>query len=563
MTGVEFLVAVACPVCRSPQRCPCTGPGGGSARRVPHWRRAVLAVARVLIGVSVRGSDPVLTAELYCDLDPRGWGPQLADPGVRKPELDDLGELSAYQAAGYLQHLIGQVLDAADYRTLSLEEISEQCESMRRALSQARDSAQLLQDGLTRPEDAQRPEFGRPSPDEAQVWHELVQLAQIRDRMEQRDQAAASRWPGTPAGDWLVGGLLGNGVFHARSTSGVTVHGWAETPEAIADVLRVWSVPAGAPVTISWAVPPERPGRRLPFGGWAPGHPANVDGLGYFHDRPDVHRAWQAQLPEAVPAFAAAIDCLRQSWRAGDDLKARLSQAAERLNDHEPQAPSLGSIIRGGDDRNHPAAAITQTTEWMDPALIAWSGRMTWSGFGSHRPDQPENFTRALLACTDPAETAAKSWGLPAEPVRLHRVPGPAGPLYELGDNGMHRIHTARMLGFPLLWAEVTQYALPLKITWWDLADGEALTPELKNSILVTWQGLLGHGLLTGDLDHREAVLRPAWIAAPWLLTRAQHAVRWACNYERAYPGALHRLGIPATAWQSPADWQAWLGQAP
>jgi hypothetical protein len=131
------------------------------------------------------------------------------------------------------------------------------------------------------------------------------------------------------------------------------------------------------------------------------------------------------------------------------------------------------------------------------------------------------------------------------------------------GKRGAAHIHTARMLAFPLLWAEVTQYPLPLKITWWDLADGEALTPELKNSILTTWQGLIGHGLLTGDLDDREVVLRPVWIAAPWLLTRAQHAVRWAGNYERAYPGALHRLGIPATAWQSPAGWQAWLGQAP
>jgi hypothetical protein len=240
----------------------------------------------------------------------------------------------------------------------------------------------------------------------------------------------------------------------------------------------------------------------------------------------------------------------------------RLSEAAERLNDQEPQAPGLASIIHGG-TRKSPTTAVTVTAEWINPAAIAYGGRTKWNNFGSHRPDQPANFTLALLSCTDPAETAEKSWGLPAQPVLLYRVPGPAGPLYEVGANGMHRIHTARMLRFPLLWAEITQYPLPLEITWWDMANSEALTDELKNSLVITWQGLLHHDLVTGDLDQHEGVLRPSWAAAPWLLTKPQHAVLWARNYDRVYPGALHRLGIPAAAWQTPGSWRAWLGQTP
>jgi hypothetical protein len=565
MAVVESMVMITCPVCRAWQRRPCVKPGDGSKRRVPHWRRAALALARRLMSVSMQGTDPVLTAEVYYwDLDPRTWAPgSRADLTCQRQDLDDLQELAAYQAAGCLQDLVGRVLDALNERTLNLMGLSEQCETIRRALAQARDSTQLLQEGLTRPEDATLPTWGLPSPDEAQVWAELGQLAQIRDRMRLRDQTASLTWPGATAQPWHVEGPLANGIFTATRNGSLKVHGWAETPEAIADALRAWSTPGGAPVTLAWEAPPRRPVRRLPFGGWRERHPANVGGLEYFEAALDLYAAWDEQLPKTVAAFAAAIDRLRRSWSANDDLAACLRQAAEAINNQEPQAPTLGCLIRSGFGKDL-AHAVTMTTEWLDPATIAHSGLMTWNGFGSHRPEQPKNFTRALLACTDPAQTATESWGIPEAPVSLHRVPGPAGPLYELAHNGMHRIHTARMLHFPLLWAVVTQYPLPLEITWWDLADSnDRLTPELKESFVTTWQGLLSHRLLTGDLDADEGVLRPSWVATPWLLSRPQHAILWARNYERAYPRALHRLGIPTAASQTPRDWQAWLAQTP
>jgi hypothetical protein len=264
------------------------------------------------MGLCMRDADPVLIADLYCDLDFRTFAPDSrTDLGRERLKLDDPGELSAYDAAGYLQRLVRHVLEAVDGRTLSLEDLQLQCEDMRKALAQARDSARLLRDGLTRPDDAPMPERILPSSDEAQVWRELGELAHIRDRIHQRDQAASSRWPGTPADSWRVDGPRANGVFHATSDDSFTVRGWAETPEAVADVLRTWSVPAGAPVTINWAAQPTRPARRLPH-----------DGSVRAYTGSDARRAWQVQLPGTVAAFAAAIDSLRQSW-SPDDLPVR------------------------------------------------------------------------------------------------------------------------------------------------------------------------------------------------------------------------------------------------
>jgi hypothetical protein len=39
--------------------------------------------------------------------------------------------------------------------------------------------------------------------------------------------------------------------------------------------------------------------------------------------------------------------------------------------------------------------------------------------------------------------------------------------LHQMNGNGQHRIHTARLLGFPMLWAVTDQYTLPI-LTWPD-----------------------------------------------------------------------------------------------
>lgn len=171
-------------------------------------------------------------------------------------------------------------------------------------------------------------------------------------------------------------------------------------------------------------------------------------------------------------------------------LQARLAEAAGRLNGEEPQAPSLGSLSCGGRDRaGNVTLGRTQITEWINPAAIAHTGTMKWNGFGSHRPRQVELIASALLGEDDPACIAANVWAGPTQPVDLIRVGGPAGAMNEIHSNGMHRMHTARLLGFPLLWAIVDQYTLPTKVDWFSLVDyGEVPSDEIRNEILACWQ---------------------------------------------------------------------------
>jgi hypothetical protein len=165
-------------------------------------------------------------------------------------------------------------------------------------------------------------------------------------------------------------------------------------------------------------------------------------------------------------------------------LQARLAEAAGRLNADEPHAPSLRQLTCGGRDRaGNVVLGRTLTVGWVNPAAISHGGKMTWNDFGSHRPGRVGELAAALLGDRDPADLADNIWAGPIQPVTLVRVPGPAGPLYEMGGNGQHRIHTARLLGFPMLWAIIDQFTLPTHIDWYGLVDwGEVATDEIRTT---------------------------------------------------------------------------------
>ena len=121
-------------------------------------------------------------------------------------------------------------------------------------------------------------------------------------------------------------------------------------------------------------------------------------------------------------------------------------------------------------------------------------------------------------------------------------------------------MHTARLLGFPLLWAIVDQYTLPTKVDWFSLVDyGEVPSGEIRNEILTCWQGALRCGLIDGELDEAEGTLHLTWAPAPWRGAYLAAQLPGRSNYERAYPGALETSGIPAQAWQGAGQWQDWL----
>lgn len=460
--------------------------------------------------------------------------------------MSDEDELVAYQSARYLLRLAGVLLEHVDQRTLDLEGEHEQIKATDDEVEQAWKMAVLLHHGLARPEDG-TPALGPPTPAQAAGWQQLRELEIIRSKARQRDEAAARRHPGGEPDQWAVSFPGPNGYFTARRADGLAVGGWAETPEAIPDTLRAWSVPSGAPVTVTWTREPPQTSRRQPWDGW----PRSVFLYG--------QQLWEAESPARMAAFAAALTRLRDSWPGGD-LQDRLAEAAVRLNAEEPQAPRLGNLAYGGSNRDGNATlGRTVVAEWVNPAALAYTGTPRWNEFGSHRPRQVALIASALLGDRDPAEIA-ELLAEPYQPVDLVRLPGPAGPLYAFGGNGMHRMHATRLLGFPLLWAVVEQFTLPTAMDWYSVTGyGERLTQGWRDSIIGCWRGALRYGLIDGELDEAEGILHPEWALAPWVLAHPGSAAAWAGNYERAYPGALEAAGVPRNTWQSPERWQAWL----
>ena len=523
----------------------CRDPGKDSPRLLPHWKRLAVALARVLL-TAAASENPVQFAVAVEDADPgtQARGQQAAG-SAHEAVPDDVDELIAYVSVRHLLGLAGSVLGQLDQRTLDLSGQREQVQALDAEVEQARRSAVLLHQGLTRP-DGGTPKLGLPTPAQAAVWEELRQLDGIRREALRRDQDAARRHPGREPERWTLSGYQPDGCFTARRADGLALAGWSEVPEAVATTLAPWSDPPGSPVSVQWEQQPPRPGRRRPFDGW----PRRV-GV-------SARKAWEAQPPGWTADFAAAVAELRASWPGGP-LHVRLAEAAARLNAGEPQAPLL-HLASGGDRAGNVLLGRTSAAEWVNPAAVAHSGTMTWNDFGSHRPHRVGELAAALLGDLDPASLAEDTWAGPQEAVTLTRVPGPAGPLYQISGNGQHRIHTARLLGFPMLWALTSQYTLPTSIDWFSLVDGdEAPSGQVRADALACWQGALQHGLIDGELDKTGGVLHLTWALAPWLLARPGPAATWARNYDRAYPGTLAACGIPPHAWRSEQEWRHWL----
>lgn len=97
--------------------------------------------------------------------------------------------------------------------------------------------------------------------------------------------------------------------------------------------------------------------------------------------------------------------------------------------------------------------------------------------------------------------------------VKLHRLPGPAEPLYVLGNGGSHRTHLSRILGLPWLFAATTLIPPPRKVEVFHVASGQDEREETTR----LWQGLLDSGVAHGQLigsDH-SATLQLDYVPAP------------------------------------------------
>jgi hypothetical protein len=94
--------------------------------------------------------------------------------------------------------------------------------------------------------------------------------------------------------------------------------------------------------------------------------------------------------------------------------------------------------------------------------------------------------------------------------------------------NGSHRTHALRILGLPLLAAEISVATVslqPPEIRMWDSGFYGPVEP--------LWRGLINRGLLAGDIVRAgpRAILEPDLVAAPRLLLAATDAVRLTSAY--------------------------------
>lgn len=151
--------------------------------------------------------------------------------------------------------------------------------------------------------------------------------------------------------------------------------------------------------------------------------------------------------------------------------------------------------------------------------------------------------------------------------INLIRIPAWAGPIYEIGANGIHRTHTARMLGLPWLAATVYFYSEPPSWEVWSIVardpgprQGSFERRIEQRQVLI--EGLLRRNVIDGELittSREEPVVRCFNLPAPWLLRGAEYATAANRLYESRYPGALAQLGIPEEIGTDPTAWTAWL----
>lgn len=529
-------VDVPCPVCRAAAGRPCDYRWVAS-----HGRRWLVLIARHLVRMAMPASDdPGLQTRVLAAMLPAiPFGPEASPPA------DRLVELGTYQDCEGLVRLAAAAVSSYHGRTLNLVTTARRLRRLGKELQGTVIAARMRHDGLRRPPDGDQV-FGRPTRAHVDLWAQLHELADIRSQVQERHALAATLAPDTVEARWTVKWFRDGCLRATRETDALTVTGWAVSPELAGDVLRQWSASLDCKVAVSWRTGTSPRQRSQP-----PGVTCHYRSV---HGPVRAEEQWHADRPANEARLAAAQREIRLRLDI-DQADAVLAEEAERLNTEEPPSPGLVGALQS---ENLRWGCHTETTGWVDPRHVAHVRLERWNGFADHRPEAVRSFAELLLSA-DPAELARQFCYPFGETVDLYRVPGPAGPLYELGGDGTHRLHAARLLGFGPIWANVRQVGLPLTLTARNALPAGYSTGDVS-ALLHRWRSLLDRGLAHGEVvDDEFPTLRLAWVLAPWLLLDAGRAVAWCQHYERIFPGALAAAGIPPQAWLSEAAWCEWL----
>ncbi|MEH1124854.1 hypothetical protein [Micromonospora sp. CPCC 206061] len=363
---------------------------------------------------------------------------------------------------------------------------------------------------------------------------DAARLAGVYERLVRRQQVRGGLLPPSQTA-WHVT-ASGQG-FSAVDESGRPVAGLARSAEAAAELLSGVSTPPGACPAIRWA--------NAPVGTWMPDRlPYDTGGalpsMGAFLEASAKQRA----------ELAAALLSARADWDL-DLLAEKITARAAALNEKHPLISVTEFVpyepLWDGEDLGYLDAYA-----WVDPTTVIGGNARHWNDFGDHRPEIVGLIIEKLLTADDPDEAVCEVLSDDGI-VYMERADGPAGPIHQVTVNGTHRTHALRLLGAPMLAAEIRVAALPLRLrelSMWERGFTGSAEP--------LWRGLMRHGLLVGDIVRTKygAVLEPHHVAAPWLLRPPAAAAKISAAYDRLYPGAL---GIPANAFQGRAGWCRWL----
>ena len=542
-----------CDRCGADVRQPCRSLRSGSPRRIAHLTRWATAVVFTLATEWL----PRLPVRDRLVLATRAVGEPATSRADGPAAWTDVTAL-LWQAGLLQKALVHRVVDDSDVFVgveelrrpgLELAAAMKEAGNLLRQLHLQDDPRRAEVDTMVLPEldDQTRLTLG-----ELRAARDLGQVHVTTDDMACRAAAVVAA-TGTGAGRWNVR-WEPSGRFDAAPASDdgsdrPSVRGWAAHPAIVADELGSWST-RPRPAEITWRnAPPAEITRLCELTAATSPTITEDQTTAAFLARRDL-------LVEVV----AAIDSLRRDCppeRVQDEVAAR----ADRLQAEEPQLPDL---FPPGDPW-----ARTSAAEWVRTRAVVRTPYEVWGRFDLDEPERRDRWlpdrTAELLAVPYadlPAHlTRYFAVGGESGPVRLLRVPGPAGPLYAVGS-GSHRAHLCRILGLPWMFAVTTMVSLPRRIETTAVTPSEH-GPQGCRATAELWRGLLDRGIVHGDLIPRHSdwvvELRVGYALAPWMLLPADRATLYNQRYELLYPGALAAAGIPDIALQSPSAWSSWV----
>ena len=400
-------------------------------------------------------------------------------------------------------------------------------------------------------------ETARPSasPDSAEL------LGAVFELLFRRGESRARHIPITQPVTWTIVDGVGHGFRAVTADKRATVNevvGMAYNSETLAELLFDSAFPP-ATTRLRW----ERDELRPSLG---------PDASDKGQESPELEIGMQAFIDSSHEQMQRLITHFREfqaEYRSDyfpefpvelylDNQARLLNQSRPLITAHLKMRPSSSTNI-GESDATLDLDGSAEFYDWIEVRAVVKTQDLQWNGFADHRPEMTAKIADSIRVAEDLHATVRDRLSDDGHAV-VTAYQGPAGPIYEVSVNGLHRTHAFALLHAPIMAAEVNTVSLPLFV---DPGSVEVHSRDAVQQVQL-WRGLMRRGLLEGEFLSRwctdaEPVLCPRWVSAAWMLLGPDDASTIAAAYERAYPGSLTRIGIPHHTLGRPEQWQRWL----